>query len=160
MRKLYFFNEEDFLHWNEDQGNLVTAIYDNAGEYLCDVVHKVYLHLLDLGFLSGDSVIHPLTDEQKKYLIETYGVDITIKQKEDEKGSEKRYTRKEMENAILIAADIYENIYEDSECWTDAVERICDYAVEFEKKLNWQKNDERDYLDELEKYEEEILKTL
>jgi hypothetical protein len=79
---------------------------------------------------------------------------------ETKKTPEQKYTYMEMENAVLIAADIYNAIYEKSEGFTDAVSKICDYAVAFEKELNWQEFDERDYIDELEKFEKKILAEL
>lgn len=79
---------------------------------------------------------------------------------ETKETKEKEYTYKEMENAVLIAADIYQKIYDVSEGWDDAVRRVCDYAVAFEKELNWQEFDERDYTIELEKFEKKILAEL
>lgn len=79
---------------------------------------------------------------------------------ETKETQEQKYTYMEMENAVLIAADIYNAIYEKSEGFTDAVSKICDYAVAFEKELNWQEFDERDYTIELEKFEKKILAEL
>ena len=61
------------------------------------------------------------------------------------------------ETIVLLAADIYQDIYDDSEGWGDAVERVISLAEQFEKELNWQENDERDYIIELEKFERKVL---
>ena len=70
------------------------------------------------------------------------------------------YSRLEMENAILLAADMYKEIYDKSDGWGDAVEKITSFAVQFEKELNWQKDDERDYIEELMKFEDKISKNI
>ncbi len=64
------------------------------------------------------------------------------------------------ETIVLLAADIYQTIYESDACdgWGDACDDIIRYAKQFEKELNWQEDDERDYIVELERFEERILK--
>ena len=63
------------------------------------------------------------------------------------------------ETIVLLSADIYQTIYDNSECWTDAVDEIIHYAKEFEKELDWQEYDERDYYEELEKFEKKVLES-
>lgn len=61
------------------------------------------------------------------------------------------------ETIVLLAADIYQDIYDDSEGWGDAVERVITLAEQFEKELDWQEFDERDYIEELDKFERKVL---
>lgn len=61
------------------------------------------------------------------------------------------------ETICLLSADIYKDIYKHSEGFTDACSTIIALAEEFEKRLNWQEDDERDYIFELEKFEKEVL---
>lgn len=64
------------------------------------------------------------------------------------------------ETIVLLAADIYQTIYDSDSCdgWGDACDDIIRYAKQFEDELDWQEDDERDYIEELEKFEEKILK--
>lgn len=62
------------------------------------------------------------------------------------------------ETIVLLAADIYQDVYDYVGCWGEAVETIVRLAEEFEKELNWQEGDERDYLEELEKFEEKVIR--
>lgn len=64
------------------------------------------------------------------------------------------------ETIALLSADLYQDIYEKKEHWGDAVEEIISLAEEFEKELDWQEYDERDYICELEKFEEKVLENL
>jgi hypothetical protein len=64
------------------------------------------------------------------------------------------------ETFILLAADIYQNIYNMSEVerYDVAVILLHDAAIRFEAELNWQGgSEERDYILELEKFEEKEL---
>ena len=63
------------------------------------------------------------------------------------------------ETIVLLAADIYKTIYDSDDCdgWGDACDDIIRYAKQFEDELDWQEDDERDYIEELEKFEEKIL---
>ena len=64
------------------------------------------------------------------------------------------------ETIVLLAADIYDTIYDSDNCdgWGDACEDIIRYAKQFEKELGWQEYDDRDYMDELRKFEDRVLK--
>lgn len=62
------------------------------------------------------------------------------------------------ETIVLLAADIYQDVYNYVGCWGDAVETIVSLAEEFEKELNWQEGDERDYIEELEKFEAKVIR--
>lgn len=65
------------------------------------------------------------------------------------------------ETIVQITASIYPQVYEKCECFTEASAEIIRLAKKFEDELNWQDDDERDYLDELDKfcnkYLEEII---
>lgn len=79
------------------------------------------------------------------------------------KQQKKQQDKKEyllQETIVLLAADIYQTIYDSDDCggWGDACGDIIGYAKRFENELNWQEDDERDYIQELEKFEEKILK--
>lgn len=73
---------------------------------------------------------------------------------------ERLYSQKEVENAVLLAADMYKEIYDKSDGWGDTVEKITSFAVQFEEELNWQEDDERDYIEELMKFEDKISKNI
>jgi len=67
------------------------------------------------------------------------------------------------ETFILLAADIYQEVYNMSEIYdyTTAARLVQEAAIRFEAELNWQGgNEERDYIFELEKFEEEELMRL
>ena len=61
------------------------------------------------------------------------------------------------ETIALLSADIYSQVYEHSCGWGEAVESIVNLAEEFEKELNWQLHDERDYIEELERFERKVI---
>ena len=61
------------------------------------------------------------------------------------------------ETIVLLSADLYQTVYDKSEGWGDAVDAIIFLAKRFEKELNWQEYDERDYINELEKFEKKII---
>lgn len=61
------------------------------------------------------------------------------------------------ETIVLLSADIYQKLYGYHESFTDTAEKIISLAKKFEKELNWQEFDERDYIEELEKFEENVL---
>lgn len=64
------------------------------------------------------------------------------------------------ETIVLLAADLYQIIYDKMENWSDTAETIIDLAEEFEKKLQWRKDDteDRDFIEELEKFEKKVKK--
>lgn len=69
------------------------------------------------------------------------------------------------ETLILMSADIYEKVYNISDDFMDyqrAARIVRTFADEFEKELDWQggENEDRDYILELEKFEEKALKEL
>lgn len=65
-----------------------------------------------------------------------------------------------LENAILLSADIFNDIYNSNRIcgYNEAVDEIIKLADEFEKKLDWKEDDQRNYLDELESFECEVKK--
>lgn len=78
MKTFRFKTQEDFIAWNEDLGNFVTAVYD-GGEFLCDVLQKDVFYLKDIGFLSENAcIIPPLTIEQQEIFKDNWGVEIII----------------------------------------------------------------------------------
>lgn len=64
------------------------------------------------------------------------------------------------ETIAQLSADLYQQIYDKKETWSDTCEKIISLAKKFEKELNWQEFDERDYIEELEKFEKKVLKEL
>ena len=72
------------------------------------------------------------------------------------------YTKKEMENAVMLAADLYQRMYNSSETDGGAVEvagAIIEEAVNMEKWLTEKYGKDDDcYLDRLEEYEEMMVK--
>ena len=63
------------------------------------------------------------------------------------------------ESIVMLAADLYQDIYNSDDCdgFTDACETIIHLAQKFERKLDWEKNgDNLDYIEELEKFEREV----
>lgn len=64
------------------------------------------------------------------------------------------------ETIAQLSADIYKDVYEHCESYTDTCETIVSLAKRFEKELNWQDNDERDYILELEKFERKYLDSI
>lgn len=78
MKTFKFKTQEDFLAWNEEQGNFVTAIYDNR-EFVCDVLQKDYLYLRDIGFVDECAeIIPPLTIGQREMFKHSWGVEVVI----------------------------------------------------------------------------------
>ncbi len=76
--------------------------------------------------------------------------------------SVKKRDRLLKETIVLLAADIYKDIYDRDDCggWGDACDDIIRYAEQFERELNWQEDDDRDYIVELEKFEKKVLDEL
>lgn len=67
------------------------------------------------------------------------------------------------ETLALMSKDILQNIYDMTDDYMDwyRAARIVNILVEeFEKELNWQDNDERDFITELEKFEQKALERL
>lgn len=69
-----------------------------------------------------------------------------------------------METVAILSADIYEEIYikdgTNGGNYQTTAQRVIELAEQFEKELNWQPDDTRDYIDELEKFENKILAEL
>jgi len=62
------------------------------------------------------------------------------------------------ETIVLLAADIYPNVYKHAgEHWGDAVSEIIGLAEQFEEELDWKDDDDRDYILELENFERRVL---
>lgn len=74
----------------------------------------------------------------------------------------KKRERMLKETLVLLAADIYKEIYDREDCngWRQACSDIINYAERFEKELNWQDDDDRDYIVELEKFENKMFELL
>lgn len=77
MKKIHFTDEEQFLEWNEQQGNFVTPIFD-GGEFLCHVLEKDVLYLQSIGFLDGCSIVPELDFEQQQMFKDSWGVEVVI----------------------------------------------------------------------------------
>ena len=65
-----------------------------------------------------------------------------------------------LESLVLLTGDLYQKVYDKSEAYDVAVSRMIEYAVRFEEELDWKENDERNYLFELEKFEQKVLEEL
>lgn len=65
-----------------------------------------------------------------------------------------------LETIVQLSADIYKQVYDHCECYTEASAEIIRLARQFEKELNWKEDDERDYIIELEKFEDEYLESI
>lgn len=65
------------------------------------------------------------------------------------------------ETIVLLSADLFDFIYENV-CphWGDVCDEIIVLAERFEKELNWQDDDERDYISLLEEFEENYRNTI
>lgn len=61
------------------------------------------------------------------------------------------------ETIALLSADIYEKVYACLYGWGATVEAIVQHAKEFEEQLDWQPDDKRDYIEELESFEKKLL---
>lgn len=110
---------------------------------------KVYLHVGCKEF-EGDLDIESLSEDNQKTLRKVFRASLQYRKKE----------RLLQETIVLLAADIYQTIYDSDSCdgWGDACDDIIRYAKQFEKELDWQDYDDRDYIQELDKFEEKILK--
>ena len=63
------------------------------------------------------------------------------------------------ESIVMLAADLYQDIYNSDNCdgWSETCETIINLAQKFERKLKWEKNgDNLDYIEELEKFERKV----
>lgn len=69
-----------------------------------------------------------------------------------------------LETVAILSADIYEEIYIKDGThggnYQTTAQRVIELAEQFVKELNWQTDDEHDYIDELEKFENKILAEL
>lgn len=69
-----------------------------------------------------------------------------------------------METVAILSADIFAKIYANDDehggNYQSTAQRVIELSRQFEKELNWQPDDTRDYLDELEKFENKILAEL
>lgn len=103
------------------------------------------------------------TDDDMRFMMDVKSSWCYVSQPEkpDEERRKKR-ERLTKETIVLLAADIYQTIYDRDECdgWGDACDDIIRYAEQFEKELDWQEDDERDYIVELEKFEKKVLDEL
>lgn len=103
------------------------------------------------------------TDDDRQRLIDVKHSWCYVSQPEqpDEERRKKR-ERLTKETIVLLAAGIYQTIYDRDECdgWGDACDDIIRYAEQFEKELDWQEDDERNYMVELEKFEKKVLDEL
>ena len=81
---------------------------------------------------------------------------------ENVNGEQAKRDRLLKETIVLLAADIYKDIYDRDDCdgWGQACDDIIRYAEQFAKELNWQEDDDRDYIVELEKFEKKVLDEL
>ena len=62
---------------------------------------------------------------------------------------------------MIIAGDHYNDIYEKEGTWVGTNNTIRCWAEQFVDELNWQfGDDDRDWIIELEKFEEKMIKTL
>lgn len=82
-----------------------------------------------------------------------------------ERKSEEQAKKKDRllkETIVLLSADIYKTIYDRDDCddYRQACDDIIHYAEQFEQELNWQEDDGRDYIVELEKFEQKVLDEL
>lgn len=83
--------------------------------------------------------------------------------KEHKKELAKRHDYLLKETIVMLAADLYQDIYNSDNCdgWSDACETIISLAQKFERKLNWDKNEDKlDYIEELEKFEKKVRSKL
>ena len=65
------------------------------------------------------------------------------------------------ETMVMMGADLFQELYNMSDelDYNATAAEIRDAAIEFEERLNWNKeNDDRDYIVELEKFEQQKLK--
>lgn len=65
------------------------------------------------------------------------------------------------ETMVMMGADLFQELYNMSDelDYNATAAEIRDAAIEFEEQLNWNKeNDDRDYIVELEKFEQKKLK--
>ena len=64
------------------------------------------------------------------------------------------------ETMVMMGADLFQTLYDMSDelDYNATAAEIRDAAIEFEEQLNWNKeNDDRDYITELEKFEQKKL---
>lgn len=54
MKEIHFDSEKAFDDW-VSQGHEIYAVYDCAGDYLCDVEEPMFVHLLDSGSIDADT---------------------------------------------------------------------------------------------------------
>jgi hypothetical protein len=68
------------------------------------------------------------------------------------------------ETIAILSADIYQTVYNlDLDCggnYQTTAQRIVELAKQFEKQLQWKDDDDRDYLDELERFEKMVTDEL
>lgn len=110
---------------------------------------KVYLHCGSKEF-EGDIDIESLSDDNQQRMRKVLSM---------------KHDRKErllQETIVMLAADLYQTFYDRENCggWGDVCSTIIYLAKRFERELDWQENDERDYIVELEKFEQKVLDEL
>ena len=102
----------------------------------------------NIWFKDGYGRKSPLAQEVAKEKQKEVRRDVKIKKMES------------LESAILLSVSLYKKIYDImGDCdYQEAVRKVRDLSLQFEKELNWQgAYDDRDYLDEMGKFEDRIL---
>lgn len=66
------------------------------------------------------------------------------------------------ETIAILSADIFQELYnlDDYPSWSDVSQKIIELAEQFEKQLDWKDDDRRDYIQELDKFEKEVLEDI
>ena len=81
-----------------------------------------------------------------------------------ERKSEEQVKKKDRllkETIVLLAADMYKEIYDlEGRGWGQACDEIIRYAEQFERELDWKDEEDRNYIDELEKFEKKVMEEL
>ena len=131
-------------------------------------VYKNYSWFGDLGFGCDVSfTIHGDLDKNKPVLsglvIQVDGVGNDIHEYLRDGITFKAPVDKEyllLETIAMLSADLFDFLYDNNEYWgwSEVSAEIISLAKRFEEELNWQEDDERDYIEELEKFEEGIRK--
>lgn len=145
--------------------NFRAVILFMANQWNKDVAIKIWGESLGLHFFSKWNARGTSADEGTMrlfYEMTTDNLQKLLDYVEKANNLEESYTYMEVENAINIAADIYDKLAGPFLCMRDKAEYIAEKAKALDVRLGGKNEDEGeyDYVEELEKFEDEIVKEL
>lgn len=158
MNTYIFKTQGDFIAWNEEEKNFVTAIYD-ANEFVCDVLQKDFLYLQDVGFIDrGGNIIPPLSIAQTEMFKDSWGVVIIIEENNEMPPSNGicDETRRFCETVSELSHLLYGSLYLKLQDSFAVDQEIINLSVDFERTHG----NDGDFLTAIDDYARECFKKI